>query len=83
MYWDRFATVTPSMIKSHIFLLLATLIATMFASMLAAMFAATLATMIATLLAAMIATLLASLGAQDTVLLSSSSNQSQVQRREG
>ena len=70
MSLDRFATATPSMIKSHIFLL-ATLIATVFA------------TLLANLLAAMIATLLASLGAQDTVLLSSSSNQSQVQRREG
>ena len=53
MYWDRFATATPSIIKSHIFLL-ATLIATVFATLLAAM------------IATMLATLHASLGAQDT-----------------
>ena len=53
MSWDRFATATPSIIKSHIFLL-ATLIATVFATLLAAM------------IATMLATLHASLGAQDT-----------------
>lgn len=53
MSLDRFATATPSMIKSHIFLL-ATLIATVFATLLAAM------------IATMLATLHASLGAQDT-----------------
>ena len=36
MSLDRFATATPSIIKSHIFLL-ATLIATVFATLLAAM----------------------------------------------
>ena len=53
MSLDRFATATPSIIKSHIFLL-ATLIATVFATLLAAM------------IAPMLATLHASLGAQDT-----------------
>ena len=53
MSLDRFATATPSIIKSHIFLL-ATLIATVFATLLAAM------------IATMLATLHASLGAQDT-----------------
>ena len=57
MCWDRFATATPSMIKSHIFLL-ATLIATVFATLLANLLAAMIATMLATLHA--------SLGAQDT-----------------
>ena len=55
MSLDRFATATPSIIKSHIFLL-ATLIATVFATLLAAM------------IATMLATLHASLGAQDTAV---------------
>ena len=61
MSLDRFATATPSIIKSHIFLL-ATLIATVFATLLVTLLANLLAAMIAT----MLATLHASLGAQDT-----------------
>ena len=56
MSLDRFATATPSIIKSHIFLL-ATLIATVFATLLAAM----IATLIATMFESMLATLLKSL----------------------
>ena len=73
MCWDRFATATPSMIKSHIFLLLATLLATVFASM--------LVSLLATSLCGHAYNLVCKLGS--TRHSSSSSNQSQVQRRGG